>query len=805
MNLLYFEKPTRYINKEFNSVSKKNKNLIHFALCFPDIYEIGMSNTGMSIIYHLLNSLPDVYAERVFSPWIDLAEEMSIKKIPLFSLETKTPLNDFDIVGFSLQYELSYPTVINMMSLGGIPLRWEERLNNNFPFVIAGGSCCVNPLPMSAFIDAFLVGEGEEAIIELVNLYKQWKASSSSKEELLKAVSFIEGLYVPFIGKKKIKRRFVNNLENSYFPVKPVVPYLKIVHDRISIEVSRGCPSGCRFCQAGNIYRPLRYRSPEKVFEIASESVKNTGYEEVSLLSFSIGHYPFLVELIDVLNRYFYGTGTAISIPSIRADKITRELLQRIKFVRKTGFTIAPEAGSERLRKVINKNISNDDIERACSLLFEEGWQNIKLYFMIGLPTENNQDIEEIVNLTRRIIKIGKACTKKFINLNVTISPFIPKPHTPFQWLGQINYDDMVRKLNFLKSSFKKSKIHYKGHDPRMSILEAAISRGNQKISEVIYRAWLNGEKLSAWTELFDFKRWISAMEVTGIDLFSYANSSYCLDRNLPWDFVDTGVSKEFLKREFKKAFNLEKTDDCTVKCEGCGINCSEKNAYIKKGDISFPIILKDSNLNKEKITTVRFCHIKKGLMKYLSQLELGNFLIRALRRAGIPFVLSGGFHPKPEISFGPSLPVGVESEKEFFDLKIYGDFDKDYIASLNKNLPEELKIISAEVIQPGSLSLNAFIQRYEYLIENAEKLFIPDEEKLAGMTIKRDGKEYSIKEVLEDIRKYEHEVCIIVRDGQIKARISEIIEVIFGVSIKELKIKRIAVYGFKEGWIEPL
>lgn len=787
MNLLHFEKPTRYINHEINSLIKQDRNLIRFALCFPDIYEVGMSHLGLKILYHILNSLPDVTAERVFCPWMDMEDYMRRNNIPVTSLETKTPLNKFDIVGFSLQYELSYTTMLNLLSLGKIPLRWCDRLNNNCPFVIAGGPCTVNPLPVSQFIDAFLIGEGEEAVVEVVNLYKRWRRSGSKKEDLLEAISRIEGFYVPFAGKKQVKRRFLTELENAPFPVTPVVPYAKIIHDRVSIEVSRGCPSGCRFCQAGMIYRPLRLRSPEKVFSIARESIKNTGYEEISLLSFSIGHYPYLQEVLTALNKFFEGKAVAVSLPSIRADKVTKELLQKIKLSRKTGFTIAPEVATERLRRVINKNITDEDIERACAFLFEEGWQSIKLYFMIGLPAETDEDIEEIVNLARRIIKIAKSYTKKFVEINVTVSPFIPKPHTPFQWLGQIDFESMKRKLNFIRENFKKSRIHYKGHSPEMSVVESALSRGDEKAGEVLYRVWSCGERLSAWSNFFNFNVWLKAMDETGIDLFSYAKKNYSFHEELPWDFINTGIKKDFLLREFQKALDIKQSFDCTVKCENCGLSCKGEEKYLETSPI---LINSKLRLETEKVTTVRFSHTKEGLMKYLSQLELYSLLTRALRMSEIPFVISKGFHPRPEISLGPSLPVGVESEREYFDLKIYGDLRKDYIEKLNHVLPEGLKIINAKTIPPHTPSLNSFIQRYKYIVKVDEKTQI--------------RKTFPLKDFIEEISIHDNEICIILRDGAQKAKISEIVKTLFGKQLKDLEIKRIQMYGFEEGWVEP-
>lgn len=804
MNLLYFEKPTRYINIEINSIVKVDKNLIKFALCFPDIYEIGMSHLGLRILYHILNKIPDVSAERVFCPWTDMQEYMKKEGLPLCSLETKTPLKDFDIVGFSLQYELSYPSVLNMLSLGQIPVKGQDRLDKNYPLIIAGGPCTSNPLPMSQFIDAFLIGEGEEAVVELINIYRQWRQNSEKKEELLSAISQIEGFYVPLVGKRTVRRRYVENLDNAEFPTKPIIPYMKIVHDRIPIEVSRGCPSGCRFCQAGMIYRPLRLRMPDKVLQIAKNSIETTGYEEISLLSFSIGHYPYLMELIDALNRNFSTQGVAISLPSIRADRITRQLLQKIKFTRKTGFTIAPEAATERLRAIINKNITNEEIERACALLFEEGWLSIKLYFMIGLPTETDEDIEEIVSLTKRIVRLAKLYSKRFVDINVTVSPFIPKPHTPFQWFGQMSFDEMSRKLDFIRQSFQRSRIHYKGHNPQMSLLEAALSRADERVGEVIYRAWQNGEVLSAWTELMSFQRWLSAMQQTGVDLYSYATKHYHTNEPLPWDFIDSGIKKEFLKREFEKALGFKKSDECTTKCEGCGLNCWLKDNKHSLQLNSFNIDLEaKEGVEPLSTTVVRLCHTKLGQMRYLSQLELSSLITRALRRAKIPFVLSKGFHPKPEISFCPSLPVGVESEAEYFDLKIYGEFKPEYVERLNSVLPEGIKIKSAKVIDSKTPSLSAFVKKYKYVISCQGKAFSIKREDVEKIEINRDGKIYLLKDFIEDIQIHDNELCIIIKDNKAKARVYEIVEALLNVSAKDLNIKRLQMYG-EEGWTEP-
>ena len=445
MNLSFFQKPSRYINHELNAVHKEAT--VKVALAFPDIYEIGMSHLGLRILYKIINDLPFASAERVFSPWIDLEAGMKEKGSLLSSLESGRPLNKFDIAGFSLQYELSYTTVLNMLNLWRNTFKNERpyKRRDRYPLIIAGGPCTVNPMPMSPFIDAFLIGDGEEAVPEILETYHGWKMSGDShKESLLKALSGIEGVYVPILNRSDnlnssfVKRRFIASLDNAPYPDKPIVPYTSIVHDRINIEVSRGCPMGCRFCQAGMIYRPVRERSPQKALELAEKALKNTGYEEVSFTSLSAGDYSCLLQLTQEFNNRFAKDNISLSLPSLRVAAVNRDLIREIRTVRKTGFTIAPEAGTDRLRKVINKDFSEEDYENSLTVLFDEGWLNLKLYFMVGLPTETDEDIDGIIHMALKAQKTARKYSKRRVNINIGVSPFVPKAHTPFQWYGQL-------------------------------------------------------------------------------------------------------------------------------------------------------------------------------------------------------------------------------------------------------------------------------------------------------------------------------------------------------------------------------
>ncbi|MBI5205738.1 MAG: TIGR03960 family B12-binding radical SAM protein [Nitrospirae bacterium] len=812
MNLSLFQKPSRYINSEVNSLRKEGE--VRVALAFPDIYDVGMSHLGLKILYKIINDLPYASAERAFHPWLDLEKEMKYKGILLSSLETERPLKDFDIVGFSFQYELSYTTVLNMLHLAGIPIRSEHRAEGKWPLVIAGGPCTVNPMPMSPFIDAFLIGDAEEAIVEILDTYRIWKKEGDAKKEsLFKALSSIEGIYVPFVRNSAsstpslvahcsslIKRRYIESLDNFPYPESPVVPYTQIVHDRVNIEVSRGCTMGCRFCQAGMIYRPLRERSPEKALSIAEKSLKNTGHEEVSFTSLSAGDYSCLLPLLKAFNCRFLDRKISLSLPSLRVAAVSQDVLKEIKSVRKTGFTIAPEAATGRLRNVINKDFTEEDYERSLKMLFEEGWQKLKLYFMVGLPTETQEDIEAIPDMALKALKIAKKHTNRYVTINITLSPFVPKPHTPFQWYGQENIGRIKEKLNFLKNMLQRKKLMAKAHNEEMSLLEAVFARGDEKLSNLIEEAWSSGCILDPWTESFDFNKWAGAMEKTGIDASAYAEKTYAKDEPLPWDIIDTGIKKEYLYKEYQKAISAEITTDCKKTCHACGLECKEaKSEKLKGKSFNAPnsqLLTLNSQLSSLHIR-VEFS--KTGKLKYLSHFELVTAITRAMRRIDIPLVYSAGFHPSPRISFGPALGVGISGIKEYFDMEIKQPFDINYLLSeLNSVLPEGLKLRDCALISAKEPSLSSFISRYEY------EIICPDSSVAKQFSEKE---ETDIREMIEDIKVMDKKTVrlILVDRESKKVRLGELLPEIFNVPYGELDITRLAMYGWKSRWSMPL
>ncbi|NLP13904.1 MAG: TIGR03960 family B12-binding radical SAM protein [Clostridium sp.] len=589
------EKPSRYTGNEWNSINKDINTIdIRFAFCFPDVYEVGMSHLGMKILYHLLNERKDVFCERVFAPWVDMEAKMREYDIPLFTLETHDVVKEFDFVGFTLQYEMSYTNIINMLDLAGIPALSTNRTKEH-PFVCAGGPCAYNPEPLADFVDFFVVGEGEEVINEVMDVYLDWKKKDLSREDFLRSISAIEGIYVPqFYEVKynndgiissfrpindmypyKIRKRIIKDLDRVYYPDKMVVPFTGVVHDRAMLELFRGCIRGCRFCQAGFIYRPVRERSAGKLLGIARNLVESTGYEEISLTSLSTSDYISLKELTDGLINEMEPKKVNLSLPSLRVDSFSLELMEKAQKVRKSGLTFAPEAGSQRLRNIINKGVTEEDLLKSVSTAFGGGWSGVKLYFMLGLPMETFEDIEGISDLGQKVVdaymKTPKEKRGKGLNITISTSFFVPKPFTPFQWEAQDSMEVFGKKQSFLKSKIKTRYIKYNWHDPQLSFLEAIFSRGDRKLSKVLLKAFEKGCKFDSWGEHFKFDKWMEAFDECGIDPQFYANRKRSYDEVLPWDHIDTGISKKFLQREYEKAERQEVTSNCRISCSGCG------------------------------------------------------------------------------------------------------------------------------------------------------------------------------------------------------------------------------------------
>ncbi len=573
--LLRVKNPAWYSGGELNSIVKDRDTVkTRFAFCFPDLYDVAMSHLGIKILYDILNRREDIWCERVCAPAPDMERLMREKKVPLFGLESRDPIKDFDFIAFTLQYELSYTNVLNMLDLAGLPVLAAER-TEEMPVVIAGGPCTVNPEPMTDFVDLFNIGEGEETLLELVDL---WQECKGNKALFLEKADELESCYVPALHDqaKKVRRRIIKDLDTVPYPEKLIVPNAKVIHDRISMEIMRGCIRGCRFCQAGMIYRPFRQKSPEVMMENIKKLCQSTGYEEISLTSLSSSDYEKLPEFADMLLDYCNPRKINLALPSLRIDNFSEDLLKKLRAVRSSGLTFAPEAGTQRLRDVINKNITEEDIFESCRIAFNGGNTAVKLYFMIGLPTETDEDILGIADLAQRIVdyyyQLKLKNRGKGVSVTISLSTFVPKPFTPFQWEPQIPLEEIHRRQQLLKNAITSRKIRLNYHEGKTSVLEGVFSRGDRNLGKLLLRAWQKGCILDAWDEHFKYDSWLEAMEECNIHIEDYAGRRYAYDEPLPWDVVDCGVSKEFLIRESRLAYENKTSPNCKQQCLGCGV-----------------------------------------------------------------------------------------------------------------------------------------------------------------------------------------------------------------------------------------
>jgi len=697
-------KPVRYLGQEVHSIRKDPAEVkLKFCLAFPDVYEVGMSHLGIQILYYILNTKKEVACERAFAPWVDMENVLRKRQIPLSSLESSTPLNQFDIVGFSLQYELCFTNVLNMLALSNIPLFSTDR-DRRFPIIIAGGPLTFNPAPIADFFDALVIGDGEEVVLEICEIALQSKEAGAKKEDFLKSLSQLEGVYVPSVQREgqKIRKRVVADINHAPFPTCPIVPYMKVVHDRLNIEIARGCKRGCRFCEAGFIHRPYRERGPESIHEILDASLRQTGYEELSLLSLSAGDYSSIEPLLSDLMDQLESKKVAVSFPSLRIERVVGHLAEEVKRVRKTGFTVAPEAGTERLRSVINKELDESVFFQGLSDLFSKGWKNIKLYLMMGLPTEREEDLRGIFELTKKVTSLAER-QKIHPNINVSVSTFVPKPHTPFQWEAQIPLEEMKEKLHLVRDGVKKNHLGFKWQDPHLSFLEGIFSTGDRNLSRVLLEAYRLGCRFDGWSDQFRYPLWEEAFQKAGLKMDAHTRKKKFEDV-LPWSLIETGVDARFLWEEYRRGIEEKTSPPCVAdNCHRCGI-CDGKTILVRESrsaEVRGPEkVTRRDKPKRDMKKKIRLKFKKVGEMRFLSHLELAHLFYRASKRAGLPLCFSEGFHPMPKIVFATALPVGMESLTEVVDMECDAKITPPEVAEkLNRTLPPGIEIKEAEEV----------------------------------------------------------------------------------------------------------
>lgn len=719
--LLRAEKAGRYTGAEVNSI-RKDKVDVRFALAFPDTYEVGMSHLGFQILYAIINGIPHAAAERCFAVWPDRESQLREGNLPLTSLESQIPLTDFDVVGFSLQYELSYTNVLAMLDLGAIPLKRTDRKDGH-PLVIAGGPCCFNPAPLVDFIDAFVIGEGEEAVLEITEAIRTGKEQKLARGGLLMQLAQIPGIYVPAFHEKDqlIKKRKAIDLNLWPYPQKPVVPVMQTIHDRIILEIARGCTRGCRFCQAGMIWRPYRERNFPLLLEMAQKALQATGHDEISLLSLSSGDYSCIEPLIQNLMKTYYTKRVALALPSLRVESLTGTIIDEIRKTRKTSFTLAPEAGTDRMRQIINKGNTAADLLETIDKVFTAGWKSVKLYFMLGLPGEEQKDLEGIIDLSNQALRTAKNRGQ----VTISLSTFVPKPHTPFQWHGQLSADETYKRQNFIRERITKRNLSVKWHDTRMSLLEGLFSRGDEKIGNLLEVAYQKGCRFDGWSEILRFDLWQEAIKETGI-VPDYYLRERATGETLPWDNIDCGVSRKFLLQERNKSLESAATEDCRYSsCQNCGVcdspetkNIFSEPAQLADADKSITAMPVTGNAGANLLPKVyRLIFTKLDRARFFSHLELSMALIRALRRSRIELCYSAGYHPHPKISFATATSVGMESKHEYMDItaqEYSGDLN-ELIAEINSALPHGLEISSIQMLSYSAKDLAQSLRGFTY------------------------------------------------------------------------------------------